>query len=639
MPGAETPHRGAGAAKVRATSRLALRWRSPRISRAAWLNGEVLLLLGRLAGAHPGDATADVLVGEQAIEVESHCLAYEHRRRGEIADRRSQTLVILRLPPGGLPQHWSRIELRSASGRLLIDPESFESALTDLRSLLEELANLEPERRKEVRRFLLSVLAPELERPGGFSLSKSLYLVREALREPLPEQSGEKDKPQAVQVDTLVAVDETGFWISGWTRDEDGTFNRLTVVSPEGQEADLDDAFRLRRPDVEKEYGGSGRQAQKHGFAKFFELPAPSPLETGWIVELRDPAGAGIQVEAPAAIRDAEAARDLLVAQFTEDRANREELRVKHVHPAIMRLQEQHRKSVEIDSVVDYGAAIASPAVSIVVTLYRRIDFLQHQLLHFAQDRTIREAELIYVLDSPELADSLSELASALYAFHRAPFRIVRLTRNAGFPIANNIGASLARGRLLLLLNSDVVPDRPGWLEKMASFYEATPEIGVLGPKLLFEDDSIQHAGMYFEREAASRLWGNLHYFKGLHRSFPPANVARPVPAVTGACLMISRALYAELGGLSPDYIQIGYEDSDLCLRLIAQGRSNWYLGEVELYHLEGQAFPTRSREAFTKYNIWLQTHLWDTLIEQVMQDEAVTAAAVASETQEPQIS
>ena len=77
---------------------------------------------------------------------------------------------------------------------------------------------------------------------------------------------------------------------------------------------------------------------------------------------------------------------------------------------------------------------------------------------------------------------------------------------------------------------------------------------------------------MYFQRDPTTRLWENQHYFKGFSRSLAAANVNRPVPAVTGACLMIDRALYDEVGGLREDYVQGGYEDSDLCLRLIEAG-------------------------------------------------------------------
>ncbi len=156
---------------------------------------------------------------------------------------------------------------------------------------------------------------------------------------------------------------------------------------------------------------------------------------------------------------------------------------------------------------------------------------------------------------------------------------------------------------------------------KLREFYDATPQIGALGPKLLYEDESIQHAGMYFARDAEYRHWENQHYFKGFSRSLPAANVSRPVPAVTGACLMVERALFDQVGGLSSQYVQGGYEDSDLCLRLIEAGRRNWYLAGVELYHLEAQSFPIHVRST-NRYNAWLQTHLWNDRIEQTMAEQ-----------------
>jgi GT2 family glycosyltransferase len=168
----------------------------------------------------------------------------------------------------------------------------------------------------------------------------------------------------------------------------------------------------------------------------------------------------------------------------------------------------------------------------------------------------------------------------------------------------------------------------------MASFYDATTSIGALAPKLIYEDGSLQHAGIYFHdvslqwegihyyRETGSSLWENAHYFKGLHRDLPAANVARPVPAVTAACLMIERALYHELGGLRDIFVQGGYEDTDLCLRLIESGRENWYLPSVELYHLEDQSYPSSVRALTTKFNMWLHTHLWNEQIDRVMREQ-----------------
>ena len=154
----------------------------------------------------------------------------------------------------------------------------------------------------------------------------------------------------------------------------------------------------------------------------------------------------------------------------------------------------------------------------------------------------------------------------------------------------------------------------------MIGFYDSTPNVGALAPKLLYEDDSIQHAGMYFDRPPGAQVWSNEHYFKGLYRDLPAANVARPVPAVTGACMMIAATLYRQLGGLRGRYIQGDYEDSDLCLRLRDMGHESWYLPDVELYHLEGQSYPSTERELTSEYNKWLHTSIWHEAIVDVME-------------------
>jgi GT2 family glycosyltransferase len=244
------------------------------------------------------------------------------------------------------------------------------------------------------------------------------------------------------------------------------------------------------------------------------------------------------------------------------------------------------------------------------------------QLSQFVDDPDLFDADIVYVLDSPQQKAELLHYAADLYPIYRVPFRVAVLERNFGFAGASNAGAELAAGRLLLLLNSDVLPDRPGWLSRMRDSYDATPNIGALGPKLLYEDDSIQHAGMYFHRLPGSAKWVDGHYFKGMHRSLPAANLARAVPAVSGSCLMIDRALYASVGGLRTAYVQGDYEDSDLCLALWQQGRENWYLPDVELYHLEGQSYTADARRPANRYNMWLHNHLWHEQIAELMGDE-----------------
>ena len=192
-----------------------------------------------------------------------------------------------------------------------------------------------------------------------------------------------------------------------------------------------------------------------------------------------------------------------VLGDLTLERLPSSDLREHHIRPAIERIQERLAGRVGIDAIDQLGTPPSRPEVSIVVLLYKRIDFVEHQLAQFVHDPELGRADLVYVLDSPEHADALRGYARQLHRLYRMPFRIVTLDGNGGFSRANNLGASVAEGRLLLLLNSDVLPERPGWLGQMVRFLDAHPNIGVLSPKLLYEDESLQHAGLYFDRPKA----------------------------------------------------------------------------------------------------------------------------------------
>jgi GT2 family glycosyltransferase len=469
--------------------------------------------------------------------------------------------------------------------------------------------------------FLASALT-EHQTANDIRFSKSLFVAREVIRTRLPSTAIVKDEAQGLHVDTILAIDEKSFYVKGWMRDDEAEITHLTAVSPEGTRTDiLGQTFRYPRPDVEQFYGAaSGEQLlAEAGFVSYFETEAPSRLPAGWLFQMRNAAGTAVEVNAPRLVRGDITVRDMILRDLIYERLPGEDLTAEHVFPAIDRIQERLKAKVEIINIAHYGAPNQSPVVSIIVPLYQRIDLLEQQLAQFVHDPEVRQAELIYVLDSPELASGLAVTASQLFQLYRVPFSVVTLKRNVGFSAVNNVGASLARGRLLLLLNSDVLPDKPGWLGKMKTYYDSTPGIGALGPKLLYEDDSLQHAGIYFSPLAGSSVWENRHYYKGLHRHLPAANTPRPVPAVTGACLMIDRKLYERFGGLRGIYVQGDYEDSDLCLRLIEAGYESWYLPDVELYHLEGQSYALTSRQLNGRYNTWLHTRLWRERIEEVM--------------------
>jgi GT2 family glycosyltransferase len=517
-----------------------------------------------------------------------------------------------------------RCRLSDDSGQLIVAildrpaSEELRSRCGDLRTLLRErLASLSRDDRTAVLELLDEVAAVDPGSQDRVALSASRALAREALRDPLPPTAVERDEPQGLHFDSVLALDDDAFYVRGWARDGQAPPTRLTVVTPEGSRIELlPGIYREPRADVDSFYEEPARTgADGTGFLGYCESRSPSLLSSGWVLEMENALGVAREVPGPQVSHDLLAARAAILSDLHKE-SRWDTVLMDHAVPAVTRIQQRLEERAEIKEVWEYGEAPSAAKVSIVVPLYGRIDFLEHQLAQFVHDPELRESELIYVLDSPELASALEVSAGQLFELYGVPFRVVILSQNGGYSVANNRGASLATGDLLLLLNSDVLPDTPGWLGRMASFYEEQETIGALGPKLLFEDDTLQHAGIQFRRPPGGGAWENEHYFKGLHRDLPAANVTRRVPAVSGACLMIDRELFEEVGGLRGIFVQGDYEDTDLCLRLRQRGREIWYLPEVELHHLEGQSYALETRNAMSRYNVWLHTRLWDSEIE-----------------------
>jgi GT2 family glycosyltransferase len=575
---------------------------------ATWLTESTLLLVGKVGASEAAPHVAATLLtklGSQQI------VAREFQSRQRPNTPRLIVVIVsaaaLNGPDGGiLKLRWGRSSVPLTAQtieRLAVAPDV---------AARESLASLDARAREEIVSFAASTLTdtPVTERAG---MSDRLYELRQALRERLPELVNSPDRPLGAYVDRLMAIDDNSFFVEGWLRSGDIGIVRFTAVSPEGSRVQLLDRLtRARRPDVAAFYGVLGGKPEGGlGFACFFEIEGGCSLHRhGWVFEVEDRRGSAWEFPAHAVLDDPVAVRHAILSGSHLERLPDEQLMRRHIHPAITRIQKRFSASPVVESVRDFGDPPESPDVSVVVPLYMQIDHVEAQLAEFANDREFLATDLVYVLDSPEQSEELIQRAADLHSIYRIPFRVAVLKENVGFARACNAGSNLGHGRLLLLLNSDVLPDRPGWLSTMREFYDATPNIGALGPKLLYEDDSIQHAGMYYYRLPDSLLWVDAHFYKGMHRSLPQANVARRVPLVSGACLMVSRELFKHAGGLPTMYVQGDYEDAHFCLNLLDEGFDNWYLPEAELYHLEGQSYAAESRRPSNFYNMWLHNHL-----------------------------
>jgi O-antigen biosynthesis protein len=156
------------------------------------------------------------------------------------------------------------------------------------------------------------------------------------------------------------------------------------------------------------------------------------------------------------------------------------------------------------------------------------------------------------------------------------------------FSTASNHAASGTQSEHLLLLNDDVRPIKPDWLRWMTAFM-ADPQVGVVGARLLYPDDRVQHGGVIL---GLAGLCDHAHRFLPREERgyMSRAVIAQEMSAVTGACMLVRRALFEHLGGLDESYPS-AFNDVDLALRVREAGHSIVYAAQAELYHHELQTY------------------------------------------------
>ena len=268
----------------------------------------------------------------------------------------------------------------------------------------------------------------------------------------------------------------------------------------------------------------------------------------------------------------------------------------------------------------EYGRQPSRAKCAVVVPLYGRHDFMLNQLLAFSDDPDfISGVELTYVIDDHRLVSPVAADAPMFEASFSVPFRTIWSGENRGFSGATNLGVAHSSAPFVLLMNSDVIPVAPGWLERMRSLLAAHPEIGILGARLHHPNGVVQHDGMGFQWDATLRAYVNKHPGSGLPGS-PPRVKFLKCQAVTGACALMRREVYEAVGGLDEKFLIGDFEDSDLCLKVREKGLEIACLPlPVTLIHLERQSFSGIGTPSFrdyvVRYNAWRHQTRWGAAI------------------------
>ncbi len=189
-------------------------------------------------------------------------------------------------------------------------------------------------------------------------------------------------------------------------------------------------------------------------------------------------------------------------------------------------------------------------------------------------------------LDRVEVIVVDNASADGTHQFIKTQFPWVRYLRNdenLGFALASNQGASVARHEFILFLNNDTIA-LPGWLGPLQRRLNNDPTTAIAGSKLLYEDGTVQHAGAVVTRMNHSPM----PLYQGNPADAPHVSRPRELHAVTGACMLVRRHIFDLVGGFDEAYIN-GFEDIDLCLKVVERGHRIFYEPESVLHHLESK--------------------------------------------------
>ncbi len=250
-----------------------------------------------------------------------------------------------------------------------------------------------------------------------------------------------------------------------------------------------------------------------------------------------------------------------------------------------------------------------APLVSVIVPTRDHADMLKVCLNGVLNRTGYRNIEVL-IADN----DSVDAKTFALFAQLQKDKR-VRIIPSPGpfnYSAINNRAVKEARGELILLLNNDIDVIGPDWLTEMVS-QAVRPGIGAVGAKLLFRNGLIQHGGVLI---GMSGVAGHLSL---LMRDGNPGYLgqlalARDILAVTGACLLVRKAVFEAAGGLNEDALSVNFNDVDLCLRISEMGYLNLWTPYAKLYHLEsasrgldlaGEKLARRNREVAWMQQRW----------------------------------
>ena len=238
------------------------------------------------------------------------------------------------------------------------------------------------------------------------------------------------------------------------------------------------------------------------------------------------------------------------------------------------------------------------PLISIVIPNKDHVEDLRRCITSIEKKSTWKNYEIV-VVENNSVEQSIRDYYKELESDPKV--KIVTYEGGFNYSRINNVGVKETKGEYLLFLNNDTEVISPDWMEQLL-MYAQRKDVGAVGAKLYYADNTIQHAGVVIGL-GAHRSAGHTHYkMPREHLGYMGRLCyAQDVTAVTGACLMVKKSIYEEVNGLDESFT-ISLNDVDLCLKIREKGYLNIFTPFAELYHYESKTRGMEEGEKLRRY-------------------------------------
>ncbi|MCB0629630.1 MAG: glycosyltransferase family 2 protein [Saprospiraceae bacterium] len=223
------------------------------------------------------------------------------------------------------------------------------------------------------------------------------------------------------------------------------------------------------------------------------------------------------------------------------------------------------------------------PLVSIIIPFKDEVRLLRTCLESIYRQTAYPHFEIVLISNNSLQEETYAYLKEAEKQYREV--RCLRWDYPFNYSALNNWGVQQAGGEVLLFLNNDVEVLSENWLYKLLEQL-SHPGIGAVGAKLLYPDNTVQHAGVMIGIGGiAAHVHKHLPHVLGGYAG--RANITQNVSAVTAACLLVRRSVFEFVGGFDAENLPIAFNDVDLCLKIVEAGYRIVYVPQVLLYHFE----------------------------------------------------